>query len=408
MGSVLKQESRGARRLDAFRSKCVWTMRVGIDARLTYHQQAGIGRYTKHLIEELSQLDRDTTYTVFQHRKQREPLSDAPNFRRRTLFAPVHTRVEQPMLAAELSLHSLDLLHSIDFIPPFHSSIPSVITIHDLAFLQWPHFLTESHAEYYSQIDRAVSHAHHIIVPSESTKNDVVGHLGASPKKISVIYEAAARMYCPLPKEICRKAMQEKYGIPENYVFFVSTIEPRKNLSGLLTAFYHLQKYYNVEDTGLVLAGKPGWLYEEVYRKVEQLGLGSSTYFIGRVPDEDLHQLFVGARCHVHPAFYEGFGLSPLEAMASGTPTIVSNTSSMPEVVGDAGLIVDPADCEEIAVAMHRLLTEEELHLELSQKGLQRASVFSWNRAAEETLAVYRMIFDRTEVSAEPAHHRSA
>ncbi len=383
-------------------------MRIGIDARLSYHQPAGISRYTKHLIEELAQLDRETSYTVFQHRKQREPLTNAPNFHRRTLFTPVHTRVEQPMLAAELSFHTLDLLHSTDFIPPLRSRVPSVITVHDLAFLRWPHFLTESHAAYYSQIDRAVSHARHIIVPSESTKRDVVKQLGASPKKISVIYEAAAPHYVPLLQEECLTAMQRKYGIPEKYIFFVSTIEPRKNIGGLLEAFHHLRKYYGGEDTGLVLAGKPGWLYEEVYRKVEQLDLGQSTFFLGRVPDEDLHQLFVGARCHAHPAYYEGFGLSPLEAMACGTPTIVSNTSSMPEVVGDAGLIIDPSDWEEIAVAMHRLLTEDELHKELSQKGLQRASVFSWSRAASETLDVYRMVCDRTSVPAAPAHHSSA
>ena len=383
-------------------------MRVGIDARLSYHQPAGISRYTKHLIDELALQDRESTYTVFQHRKQREPLADAPNFQRRTLFTPVHSRLEQSMLAAELSFHTLDILHSTDFIPPLNSSIPSVITVHDLAFLRWPHFLTENHAAYYSQIDRAVRHAKHIIVPSVSTKNDVVGQLGASPKKISVIYEAASPQYCPLSPERCRAAMQAKYGIPEKYIFFVSTIEPRKNIEGLLDAFYHLRKYYNIEDTGLVLAGKPGWLYEEIYQKVEQLELGRSTFFVGRVPDEDLHQLFVGARCHVHPAFYEGFGLSPLEAMACGTPTIVSNTSSMPEVVGDAGLIVDPANREEIAVAMHRLLTEEALHQELSQKGLQRASVFSWSRAASETLDVYRMVCDSTAVPAAPAHHSSA
>ncbi len=382
-------------------------MRVGIDARLSYHQPAGISRYTKHLIEELAQLDRETSYTVFQHRKQREPLTKAPNFHRRTLFTPVHTRVEQPMLAAELSFHSLDLLHSTDFIPPLHSSLPSVITVHDLAFLRWPHFLTESHAAYYSQIDRAVRHAWHIIVPSESTKSDVVGQLGASPKKISVIYEAAAPQYAPLSQEKCLAAMQRKYGIPEKYIFFVSTIEPRKNIGGLLEAFHGLRKHYGIEDTGLVLAGKPGWLYEEVYRKVEQLDLGRSTFFLGRVPDEDLHKLYVGARCHAHPAYYEGFGLSPLEAMACGTPTIVSNTSSMPEVVGDAGLIIDPSDWEEIAVAMHRLLTEDELHQELSQKGLQRASVFSWSRAASETLDVYRMVCDRATVAAAPAQHSS-
>ncbi len=311
------------------------------------------------------------------------------------------------MLAAELSFHSLDLLHSTDFIPPLYSRIPSVITVHDLAFLRWPHYLTESHAAYYGQIDRAVRHARHIIVPSQSTKNDVVGRLGASPKKISVIHEAAASIYRPLPKERPQTAMQAKYGIPQNYIFFVSTIEPRKNIDGLLNAYHHLRKYYNVGEIGLVLAGKPGWLYDEVYRRVEELDLKQNTFFIGRVPDEDLHQLYGGARCLVHPAFYEGFGLSPLEAMACGTPTIVANTSSMPEVVGDAGLFVDPSDWEEIAVAIHRLLTDRELHEELSQKGLQRASIFSWRRVAAKTLAVYRMVRDHNAVPAAPAHPNS-
>lgn len=382
-------------------------MQVGIDARLIYHQPAGISRYTKHLIEELAQLDRETTYTVFQHRKHREPLAHAPNFQRRTLFTPVHTRFEQPLLAAELAFHSLDLLHSTDFIPPLYSRIPSVITVHDLAFLRWPHFLTETHAAYYSQIDRAVRHAQHIIVPSESTKNDVIGQLGAPAEKISVIYEAATPEYAPLPIAACRAAMQAKYDIPQNYIFFVSTIEPRKNIGGLLEAFHHLREHYSIRDTGLVLAGKPGWLYEEIFRKVEDLGLKQSTFFVGRVPDEDLQQLFVGARCHVHPAFYEGFGLPPLESMACGTPTIVGNTSSMPEVVGDAGLIVDPADSEEIAVAIHRLLTDDDLHAELRQKGLQRAAIFSWSRAAAETLSVYQMVQQKQGLPATPAHHSS-
>ena len=152
-------------------------MRFGIDARLTYHQRAGIGRYTLFLLHGLAKADRENQYTVFQHRKDKEPLIEAPNFQRRTLYAPVHFRLEQPLLMAELPFHNLDLLHCTDFIPPLYSRIPSIITVHDLAFLRWPHFLTEDHATYYSQIDRGVRHAHHIIVPSQSTRNDVIGQL---------------------------------------------------------------------------------------------------------------------------------------------------------------------------------------------------------------------------------------
>lgn len=367
-------------------------MRFGIDARLTYHQRAGIGRYTLFLLDELAKLDQENRYTVFQHRRDREPLVHAPNFQRKTLFAPVHSPLEQPLLAAELLLHDLDLFHSTDFIPPLLSNCPSIITVHDLAFLRWPHFLTREHATYYGQIDRGVRHARHVIVPSHSTKNDVIAQLGVPESKISVIYEAAATLYTPLPRDETLQSVTRRFNIPSKYIFFISTIEPRKNIGGLLRAFHHLRTAYNLTDTGLVLAGKQGWLYEQIFETVEELGLQDSTFFVGRVTDEELHQLYVGARCHVHPAFYEGFGLPPLEAMACGTPTVVSNTSSLPEVVGDAALMVDPTDWEGMAVAIRRLLTEEELHREMREKGLRRAAVFSWSRAALETLHVYQLV----------------
>ncbi len=150
---------------------------------------------------------------------------------------------------------------------------------------------------------------------------------------------------------------------------FVGTIEPRKNVTGLLQAFHHLRTHYDLPEVGLAIAGGQGWLYDETMETVKSLGLEGVTHFLGRVPDEDLQQLYVGARCHIHPAFYEGFGLPPLEAMACGTPTIVSNVSSLPEVVGDAALLVNPRDSEEIAVALHRLLTRRCAACRAARKG---------------------------------------
>jgi glycosyltransferase involved in cell wall biosynthesis len=291
----------------------------------------------------------------------------------------------------------LDLLHSTDFIPPLYSTVPAVITVHDLAFLHWPHFLTKTSAAYYGQIDRAVHHARHIIVPSESTKQDLIGQMGVPSDKVSVIYEAADARFEPIPVAAARTNVGARFGVPESYIFFVSTIEPRKNVTGLLHAYRHLRDKYGVHDTDLVVAGSEGWLYEEVRDTARTLELEESTHFLGRVTDEALHQLYVGARCHVHPAYYEGFGLPPLEAMACGTPTIVSNVSSLPEVVNDAALLVDPDDWEEIAVAIHRLLTDDQLHAELRHKGLKRASCFSWRRTAEKTMEVYRMVADLRE-----------
>ncbi len=374
-------------------------MRIGIDARLMFHQPAGISRYTGHLLHAMAKLNKTDEFIIFQHRKHRLPLITQANFRRSTLYTPVHHRFEQFLLPVELARFSLDLLHSTDFIPPLYSTTPAVITVHDLAFLHWPHFLTTDSAAYYGQIDRAVKHARHIIVPSESTQKDLTRLLGVPEDKISVIYEAADPSFQPLPLAATRREVMQQYNIPEAYILIVGTIEPRKNVNGLLHAFHHLRTKYNLTDVGLVIAGSHGWLYEEIMETVSKLGLQKSTYFLGRVPDENLRKLYVGARCLIHPAHYEGFGLPPLEAMACGTPTIVSNISSLPEVVGDAALLVDPNNPEEIAVALQRLLTNPELHAELRAKGLQRAHCFSWEMAAQSTLEVYRKVASERPVS---------
>jgi glycosyltransferase involved in cell wall biosynthesis len=367
-------------------------MRVGVDARLMYHQPAGISRYTWHLLQALAELDKDDEFIVFQHRNHRTPLIQQPNFRRATLFAPAHHRLEQYALAVELYRYPLDLLHSTDFIPPLYSPCKTVITVHDLAFVHYPHFLTTESAAYYGLIDRAVMRADHIIVPSEHTKTDLIAQMGVAADKVSVIYEAANPSFGPLPRDEARAAVAAKYKLPPHFILFVGTIEPRKNVNGLLQAFAYLRNKYDVPDVGLVIAGSKGWLYDETLEMVKSLGLEQSTYFLGRVPDEDLQKLYVAARCHIHPAHYEGFGLPPLEAMACGTPTIVSNVSSLPEVVGDAAILVNPGDTEEIAVALHRLLTDDALHAELREKGLQRAKIFSWDKAATRTLDIYRQV----------------
>jgi len=230
-------------------------MKIGIDARLMYHQPAGISRYTTHLLQAMARLDHDHSFLVLQHRKQHDPLFSYPNFQHATVLAPVHTLLEQMMLPLELLPHSLDLLHCTDFIPPLYCPVPTVITVHDLAFLHWPHFLTRDSAAYYGQIDRAVKSTQHIIVPSENTKQDLIGQLGVAAQKVSVIYEAADRMFAPLPLEETRQAISHKYKLPPTYVLAVGTVEPRKNIDGLLNAFRHLLDRYNCPDLGLAIAG---------------------------------------------------------------------------------------------------------------------------------------------------------
>ncbi len=367
-------------------------MRIGIDARLVFYNRAGIGQYILRLIEALSQVHPDEdTFMVLQSRKDKSSIIEANGFLRKSLWTPSHNRFEQTALSFEISRLGLDLLHSPDFIPPFRRNCKSVITIHDLAFLLYPHFLTKESARYYGQIDQAWRKSDHIIAVSEATKQDSIKMLGVPEQKITVIYEAANPIYRPLPKDEAWQHVKTKYNFEQDFILSVSTIEPRKNLPGLLQAYRRLRDEYKREEL-LVLAGANGWLWEEVYETVERLDLKKHVAFLGHVPSDDLVYLYNAARIFVHPAFYEGFGLPPLEAMNCGVPIIVSNTAALPEVVGDAALMIDPHDLDGLTVAMWRALTEEELRRDLISKGLKRAKKFSWLRAAAETLAVYHKV----------------
>ena len=367
-------------------------MRIGIDARIAHYTGGGISQYTIHLAKALAELSQDDEFVLLQSRKDRRHLVHGPHVRRVSMWTPSHNRFEQQWLQVELSARhlGLELLQRTDFIPPLHlNSFKSVITVHDLAFLRWPHFLTEDSARYYGQVDQAVDRADHIIAVSQSTRDDLIGMLGAPPEKITVVYEAADPVYRPIPREEALASYKDKHLLPEEFILFVSTIEPRKNITALLRAYALLRERYRV-TTGLVLAGGVGWQSEQIFEEVEQLDLTDHVTFLGRVNNGDLLYLYNLARCLAHPALYEGFGLTPLEAMASGTPVVVSNVSSLPEVVGDAGLLVDPNDVEDLAVALQRVLTDDALHATLREKGLARASVFSWQRAAQETMAIYQ------------------
>ncbi|MGE5141576.1 MAG: glycosyltransferase family 4 protein, partial [Rudaea sp.] len=272
---------------------------------------------------------------------------------------------------------------------PSHPRSPSVITVHDLAFLLYPRFLTRESARYYGQVDLAARRASQIIAVSQSTKRDIIKLLGVPPERVTVIYEASHPIFRQLDHDRAREHVAERYGITQDFILFVGTIEPRKNLPTLLQAFRRMLDVYHVDAT-LAIAGKPGWLTDQMNENVSSLNLNDKVHFLGPVPNEELVYLYNAARVFALPSYYEGFGLPPLEAMACGTPVVVSNTSSLPEVVGDAGQMVDPNDVEAWSVSLSRVLTDKDLRNEMCEKGLRRTASFSWERTAREHLAVYR------------------
>ncbi|MCS6803206.1 MAG: glycosyltransferase family 1 protein [Chloroflexota bacterium] len=358
-------------------------MRVGIDLRLYSYRPAGIATYALNLARALARRPDEVELVVYQSRKTRQPLVKAET---RILYTPCHHRFEQAALAVELFRAPIDLLHSPDFIPPFYRSFRSVISVHDLAFHFFPEFITAESRRYYGQIRRAIASADAVIVDAEAVRRDLERELGVPPERVDVIYLAPDEAFRPLPREQV-EAFFAARGLPLGAIFWVGTFEGRKNVPGLLRAYARLR-----DAPPLLLAGRPGWLENEVERLISSLGLEGRVVFCWGPSQDDLVHLYNGASLFVFPSFYEGFGFPVLEAMACGTPVVSSNAGALAEVTGEGGLQVDPRDEEALAGAIDAVLGSSALANELRQRGFAHVARFSWDRCAEETLAVYRRV----------------
>ncbi len=366
-------------------------MRIGIDARMLAYRRGGIASYISHLLPELAGIDSDTDYLILRSRMDPTEREAGGNFRRAAVWTPCHHRLERWTLGIEVSRLWLDLLHSPDFIPPAFGARRFVVTIHDLNFLYYPQFLTRESRRYYNrQIEWAVRRADHILADSEATRTDLVTLLNVPPEKVTTVHLAADPAFRPLPA-VQVAATLSRYGLDRGYLLFVGTLEPRKNLPGLLMA-YRILLDRKEADVPLVLVGGRGWLYEEIFAQVERLRLADRVRFLHNVPNEDLPALYNGAVLLAAPSFYEGFGLPPLEAMACGTPVVVSDRGSLPEVVGDAGVQVEPDEPERIAEGMAMVLRDPALGASLREAGLVQAARFTWQETARSTWEVYRRV----------------
>lgn len=367
-------------------------MRVAIDARLLYYRRAGIGQYTLRLVEALTRAAPQDRFLLLHDWRQQRPLLQAPNLQHVPIYTPSHHRWETLTLPLELLPIWPTLLHSPDFVLPARRNYAGVVTVHDLAFLRFPEWVTADAARYYGRVRQAVHSAERVIAVSECTRRDVLELLEVPAEKVTVIYEAAGEPFCPLDVPATPREFTGRHLAPKRFALFVGTIEPRKNLPTLLRALrLLLDRYPDLQPhPRLVIAGEEGWLSESILSLVHDLRLSQEVAFIGKVSQEELVWLYNAARFLVFPSLYEGFGLPPLEAMSCGTAVVASNAGSVPEVVGPAGLLADPHDVDGWATAMARLWDDEALRQDLRTRGLERAAQFSWQRAAQETLAVYQ------------------
>jgi glycosyltransferase involved in cell wall biosynthesis len=370
-------------------------LHIAIDAHTVGTGLAGNETYAANLIEALGEIDAENRYTVYVTKQEAFERFDGrwPRLRvRRTL--PHTPLVRVPFtLSAELRRRPVDLLH-VQYTAPPLAPCPVVATIHDLSFEHLPQtFKRRSWMQLRLTVRRTARRAAHVITPSESTRRDVVGTYGLRPERVSVIPLAAAPHFRPVTDKGELARVLGRYGIEGEYFLAVGSIQPRKNLARLVAAYSDLRRKRPRSNLPqLVLVGRQAWLYGETLRAIEEHGVHDSTILTGYVSESDLPALYSGAICFAYPSYFEGFGLPPLEAMRCGTPVITGNLTSLPEVVGDAGLLIDPFDTGALAAALARLFDDADLRAELRARSLARSSAFDWRETARRTLEVYRSI----------------
>ena len=376
-------------------------MRIAIDYTAAMRQGAGIGAYVRNLIAALLTQDASDSYTLLTSGK---PTGEyqfpvASNVRGRSMVIPdrylniLWYRWHMP-IPATLFSGATDIYHGPDFVlPPLPKKVRKVVTIHDLAFLEHPEYAVPSLAAYLRKVvPEAVAAADVVATVSSEVSRTLVEHFQTPREKLTVIPNGVAPYFHRITDPLLLNATRHKFELKHPFVLGVGTLEPRKNHAGLIKAFYQAQKQKR-GPAMLALAGGPGWLYEETRNLVAELKLERKVRFLGRVSDFELVTLYSMADVFAFPSFFEGFGIPPLEAMACGAPVITSNTSSLPEAVGDAALLIDPNDVQALAQAILDLLQNEQMRIVLIQKGYLQAQKYTWEQSARKMLQVYQNLY---------------
>jgi glycosyltransferase involved in cell wall biosynthesis len=377
--------------------------RIGIDVTAALTQGGGIGRYTRELVRALVTAGNGTgpyEYAFFSARPPSklpvpDPLPQQANVR--LYQAPLNERwlyrlwyrLRLPLPVQWVS-GRLDLFHSPDFVlPPVSGSVPTLLTVHDLSFVHFPEAFTPALVNYLNKsVPWSVQRATHILADSRATRDDLMNLWKVPAAKITVLYSGVSSEFQPVTDQARRTAVRRKYRLGDKpYLVSVSTLQPRKNYQMLIRAFRPVAARW---PHNLVIAGGKGWLYEEVLAEVERQGLQGRVLFTGFVDDADLPALYSEASLFVFASLYEGFGLTPLEAMACGAPVLVSNASCLPEVVGDAAVQLNPADEAAWTGAINDLLSHAAWRGRLIAAGFIHARRFTWQKAAAQLLALYR------------------
>lgn len=367
-------------------------MRIGMNAYIAGRHHEGIARYITGLAEGLGEMGADVH--TFSDRPLGGPL--AVMSRQHVFKMPVYTLWEQLGLPMALARSKLSLFHAPGFVLPLLSFLPGVVTIHDLCYLLFPDCFPARRRRYFEWlVPPSLRKARLIIAVSRQTRDDLCKFMAVAEEKVRVVYNGVGAQFRPGDRRAL--SIRDKYGLPPKMALFVGRLEPRKNLGRLIRALSVLRRTRAFEHK-LVLAGQSDFGHERLLQLRSELNIEDDVLFTGFVPDSDLPALYNAADLFIYPSLYEGFGLPLLEAMACGTPTITSRTSSLREVAGEASLLVDPYDTFGMAKAMADVLSSRSLREKLSEAGLKQAAKFTWSRAASETMSVYQEVLEQPSV----------
>jgi glycosyltransferase involved in cell wall biosynthesis len=365
-------------------------VRIAIDARKL--RDFGIGTYVRNLLRHLARIDQSTDYVVLCGEGDTATVEKlGVNFRAVPEKSRPYSVREQLTVPFDLRRERVDLFHAPHYVLPPLTPCPAVVTIHDCIHLRFPQYLPNRVAYAYARASLwiATHRSHRILTVSEASKRDILRYFRVPEKKIDVIYNAIDERFGQPPNPEEMERVRERYQLDDPFILYAGNIKPHKNLERLIEAFHSLRRGGGFDTVRLLIIGDEISKYATLRRAVHRHKLHKYVRFFGFVPDETLASLYRLASVFVFPSLYEGFGLPPLEAMASGTPVITSNVSSLPEVVGDAALLIDPYEPESIADAMRRVLTDAALRDQLRARGFQRAREFSWDRSVRRVREIY-------------------
>lgn len=376
-------------------------MKVGIELQPCLNNKSGIGVYTYELTKRLQNFnDIELEGNIFNFLNRTDIRSDVEglNFRKNICsflsyrFYKIAWRY-LPIKYNFLFRTKVEIYQFFNFIIPPKVPGKTITAIHDLTYILCPDSMkAKRRKRLENDMKKTVNRADYIITVSECSKRDIIKYLKVDESKIQVIYNGVDEVYKKMLNHEIIDEIKKKYNIDGKYLLYLGTLEPRKNIETIIKA-YNLFNKCNNENIKLVLAGKKGWLYDDIFKLIKEFKIEDKVIFTDYVDDDDKPALYQGAEIFLFPSLYEGFGIPVVEAMASGTPVITSNSSSLPEVAGEAAIITDPMDYKEISRSIERILNDSELRENMINEGIKQADKFNWDESAEKLKKLYYDVY---------------